>query len=66
MVAGAPVFGSVEGADGEPMGDRPGREPVVELGAHVGRVLPVEILEQQLDGDTDTIDIDSAQTILIS
>ena len=44
MVAGAPVVGSVEGADGEAIGYRPGREPVVELGVRVGRVLPVEIL----------------------
>ena len=43
MVAGAPVFGSVEGADGQAMGYRPGREPVVELGVRLGRVLPVEI-----------------------
>ena len=66
MVAWAPVFGSVEGVDGEAMGYRPGREHVVELeGAR--RTGPAGgDLQQQLDGDTDTMDIDSAPTILIS
>ena len=42
MVAGSPVVGIVEGADGKAMGDRPGGEHVVELEVRVGWFLPVE------------------------